>query len=129
MKELLGRLKKEPISSVEFRRGWDSLEYDGKKLKNHIIIEKHQEFVGRWDLDINAVYLDDDLEGLDMEAVAVHETIEKYVSKQYKIDSYKDAHEIATLKEKEFIEKSKGNWQSHQLKVAHIWKKESEISH
>jgi len=129
MKELLGRLEEEPVKNVKFRRGWISLEYDGKKLKNQIVIEKHQKFVGRWDKDINAVYLDDDLEGMDMEAVAVHETIEKYVSQKYDLDPYREAHDIATLKEREFIEKNKGNWHSHQLKVAHIWRKESKISH
>ena len=129
MKELLGRLEEEPIKNVRFTKGWISLEYDGKKLKNQIVIEKHQVFVGRWDLDINIVYLDDDLEGIDMEAVAVHETIEKYVSQNYGLDPYEEAHEIATFKEKEFIEKNKGNWQSHQIIVGKIWKKESKRSH
>jgi len=129
MKELLGRLEEEPISNVKFSKGWISLEYDEKKLKNQIVIERHQKFVGRWDKDINAIYLDDDLEGIDMEAVAVHETIEKYVSQKYDLNPYKEAHDIATIKEREFIESNKKSWQSHQLKVAHVWKKESEISH
>jgi len=129
MKELIRRLEEESFKNVKFRRGWVSLEYDGKKLKNQIVIEKHQKFVGRWDQDINAVYLDDDLEGIDMEAVAVHETIEKYISQKYEFDPYREAHAIATLKEKEFIKENKGNWQSHQLKVAHIWRKESKRSY
>ena len=125
MKELLGRLEDEPIKNIEFKGGWVSLEYDGKKLKNKIIVEKHQEFVGRWDVYINAVYLDDDLKGIDMEAVAIHETIEKYVSQKYGLNSYKDGHEIATMKEREFIEKKNGSWVSHQTKVANVWKKEN----
>jgi len=129
MKELIGRLEEESIKNVKFRRGWIFFEYDRKKLKNQIVIEKHQEFVGRWDSDINVVYVDDDLVGIDMEAVAVHETIEKYVSQKYDLDPYREAHDIATLKEREFIEENKGNWQSHQLKVAHIWRKESKRSH
>ena len=128
-KELLGRLEEEPIKTVKFSRGWIFVEYDGEKIVDHIIIEKHQEYVGRWDIDLNVVYVDDDLEGLDMEAVVVHEVIEKYVSQKYDLDPYKEAHDIATIKEREFLEKKRGNWQSHQLKVAHIWKMESKRSH
>ena len=129
MKKLMARLKKESLKKVKFSRGWIFVEYDGKILVNHIIIEKHQEFVGRWDIDLNVVYIDDDLEGLDMEAVAVHETIEKYVSQEYELDPYGESHDIATIKEKEFVQKNKGNWKSHQIKIAHIWRKESKRSH
>ena len=92
MKKLLKRLKEEPIKGVKFKKNWISLKYNGAKLKNQIVIEKHQKFVGRWDEDINVVYIDDDLEGLDMQAVAVHETIEKYVSQKYDLDPYEEAH-------------------------------------
>ncbi len=123
------RLERKSIKNIKFNKGWIFLEFDGEKLKNKIIVEKHQKFVGRWDMIINAVYVDDDLEGLDMEAVAVHETIEKYVSQKYNLDTYGDAHVIATTKEREFIEKKKGNWKSHQIKISNIWKKESSKSH
>ena len=64
-KELLGRLEDESIDKVKFSRGWILLEYDGKKLVNHIIVESHQQFVGRWDVDLNAVYVDNDLKGIE----------------------------------------------------------------
>ncbi|MBL7170342.1 MAG: hypothetical protein ISS48_04960, partial [Candidatus Aenigmarchaeota archaeon] len=60
-KELLGRLEEEPVKKIKFGRGTISLEYDGKKIKNRIIVEKHQKFVGRWDEVLNVVYIDDDL--------------------------------------------------------------------
>ena len=129
MKELLGRLEEESIKNIKFGRGTISLEYDGKKIKNRIIVEKHQKFVGRWDEVLNVVYIDDDLDDLGRKAVALHETIEKNVSQKYDLDPYEEAHDIATMKEREFVEKNKGNWRSHQMKVAYIWKKESKRSH
>jgi len=125
MKELIGRLEDEPIKKVKFTRGTVSLEYDGKKLKNRIVIEEHETFVGRWDIDINAVYVDNDLDELDMQAVAVHETIEKYVSQKYDLDPYKKAHYIATVKEREFLKRHRKDWKSHQIKVGKVWRKEA----
>ena len=129
MKQLLGRLEEEPVKKVRFSRDWVFIEYDGKVIVNHIIVDKHERCVGRWDMILNVVYVDDDLKGLDMEAVVVHEAIEKYVSQKYNLDPYEEAHEIATAKEREYLEKHKGDWKSHQLKIAHIWKKESRRSH
>ena len=129
MKEILAQLEDEPVKNVKFKKNWISLNYDGNNIKNQIIVEKHQEFVGRWDVDINIVYVDDDLKGLDMEAIALHETIEKYISQKYDFDPYKESHDIATMKEREYIEKKKGKWKSHQIKVGKIWKNESKKSH
>lgn len=123
--DLVERLKKEPVKNVKFTKDFISFEYDGKKIRNIIIIEKHQKFVGRWDKILNVVYLDDDLKGLDLEAVALHESIEKYVSQKYGLKPFEEAHEIATVKEREYMERKKGNWASHQIKAGIIWKKEA----
>jgi hypothetical protein len=125
MDKILEKLKKEPLKSAKFSRGWIFLEFDNQVIINHVVIERHQRCVGRWDMDLNVVYVDNDLKGIDMEAVAVHESVEKYVSQKYNLNPYKEAHDIATIKEKEFVKKNKGNWKSHQLKVAYIWRNEN----
>ncbi len=129
MEELLGRLEEEPVKNIKFKEGWIHLEYDGTKIKNYIVVEKHQKCIGRWDTQLHAVYVDDDLDEMSRKAIAVHESIEKYVSQKYDLDPYKEAHDIATIKEREFLEENDGDWRSHQIKVGLIWKKESEVSH
>ena len=121
---LIKSLMREKVKNVKIKNGWISLEYDGEKIRNRIIIRKHEGFVGSWAKTKDKIYIDNDLKGKDRDAVAVHETVEKFVSQKYGLDEDTDAHKIATEKEREYLEKVGGNWRSHQMKVTKVWMRE-----
>ena len=123
---LIKHLMKEPMKKIKITEDRISLEYDGKKIKNKIITKKHERCVGSWSSTTDEIFVDNDLHGKDRDAVAVHETIEKYVSQTYGLPEDLEAHKIATAKEREFFEKKGGNWRSHQIKVGYVWKRENE---
>lgn len=119
---LIKSLIREKVKNVKITDKWISLEYDGEKIKNKIAIKKHESFVGTWSKKNNKVYLDDDLKSeKDRDAVAFHETIEKFITQKYGLDEDTDAHRIANEKEKEYFERTGGNWRSHQMKVTKVW--------
>lgn len=124
-KYLIRRLMKEPMRKIKITEDQISLEYDGKKLKNKIITEKHEKYVGSWSPKRDEVFVDNDLHEKNRDAIALHETIEKYVSRSYGLPEGSEAHKIATVKEREFFEKKGGNWRSHQIKVGYVWKREN----
>lgn len=124
-KYLIKSLMREKVKNVRIKKDWISLEYDGEKIKNKIVIKKHEWFVGSWAKTTGKVYIDNDLKGKkDRDAVAVHEAIEKFVAKKYGLDEDTDAHRVATEKEREYLKKIGGNWRSHQMKVHKVWERE-----
>ncbi|MDI6826563.1 MAG: hypothetical protein QMD36_05285 [Candidatus Aenigmarchaeota archaeon] len=122
---LIKSLMREKVKNVKIKNDWISLEYDGEKIKNKIVIKRHEWFVGSWAKTRDKVYIDDDLKGKkNRDAIAVHEVIEKFVAQKYGLDEDTDAHKIATEKEREYFEKIGGNWRSHQMKVTRVWMRE-----
>lgn len=119
---LIKSLLREKVKNVKITDKWISLEYDGEKIKNEIVIRKHECYVGTWAKRNDRIFIDNDLKTKkDRDAVAFHETIEKFVTQKYGLDEDTDAHRIANEKEKEYFEKSGGNWRSHQMKVTKVW--------
>jgi len=122
---LIKSLLRERVKNVKIKKDWISLEYDGEKIKNKIVIKKHEYYVGSWAKTKDVIFIDNDLKGKkNKDAVAVHETIEKFVSQKYGLDEDTDAHKVATQKEREYFEKIGGNWRSHQMKVTKVWMRE-----
>ena len=122
---LLKSLMREKVKNVKIKGDWVSLEYDGEKIKNRIVTKKHEYYVGSWSKSKNEIFLDNDLKGKkDRDAVAVHETVEKFVSQKYGLAEDIDAHIVATEKEREYFEKIGGDWRSHQMKVTKVWMRE-----
>jgi len=122
---LIKSLMREKVKNVRVKNGWVSLEYDGEKIKYKIITKKHEWFVGSWARTKNKIYVDDDLKGKkDRDAVAVHEAVEKFVAQKYGLEEDREAHIVATEKEREFLEKIGGDWRKHQMKVAKVWIRE-----
>ncbi len=122
---LVKSLIREPVKKIEIKGKWISFEFDGTKIKNEIVIRKHEKYVGTWAKTRNKVYIDDNLRGKrDVNAIALHESIEKYVSQKYGLDEDKEAHEVATAKEKMFLERIDGKWKKHEKKVEKVWKLE-----
>ena len=118
-------LKREKIKNIQFGKDWISFEYDGEKIKNKIIIKKHESYVGSWAKTKDRIYIDDDIKGkIDVKAVALHEAIEKFASQKYGLRYDVEAHDLADAKEKEFLERVDGTWVEHQRKVDKVWRKE-----
>jgi hypothetical protein len=125
VKYLVGILKREKVKNVKFGKDWISLEYDGEKIKDKVVIKKHEGYVGTWAKTNDKVYIDDDLKGkIDVKAVALHEAIEKFISQKYGLRDDREAHGLANFKEKEFLERVDGTWMKHQRKVDKVWRKE-----
>ena len=126
-KYLIRTLKKERVKNVKIKNGWISLEYDGEKIRNKIVIKKHEPYVGSWAKTKDEVYIDDDLKNKkDMSAVALHECIEKFVTQKYGLPEDTISHDIANEKEKEYLARIDGPWEKHQRKVDKVWRKEGE---
>jgi hypothetical protein len=124
-KYLVRLLKKEKVKNVQFGKDWVSLEYDGEKIKEKIVIKKHESYVGSWAKTKDKVYVDDDLKGkVDVKAVALHEAIEKFIAQKYGLRDDREAHDLANFKEKEWLERIDGTWVEHQRKVDKVWRKE-----
>ncbi len=122
---LIKRLKEEKVKNVRVKNGWISFEYDGEKIRNKIIIRKHECYVGSWARTKNKVYVDDSLKDeKDRKAVALHESVEKFITQKYGFPEDAESHEIATIKEREYLEKIGGNWKIHQIRVGKVWVKE-----
>ena len=119
---LIRMLKKEKVKRVKIKNGWISLEYDGEKIRNKIVIRKHEGYVGSWARTTDKVYVDDSLkEKKDRDAVALHEAVEKFVTQKYGFPEDAESHDIATIKEREYLEKIGGNWKKHERKVHRVW--------
>ena len=122
---LIRMLKKEKVKRVKIKNGWISLEYDGEKIRNKIVIRKHEGYVGSWARTTNKVYVDDSLKGKkDRDAVALHEAVEKFVTQKYGFPEDAESHDIATIKEREYLEKIRGDWKKHERKVHRVWRLE-----
>jgi hypothetical protein len=125
VKYLVRILRREKIKNVKFGKDWVSFEYDGEKIKDKIVIKKHEGHVGTWAATKDKVYVDDDLKGKrDVKAVALHEAIEKYIAQKYGLRDDVEAHDLADFKEREFLERVDGTWMKHQRKVDKVWRKE-----
>lgn len=125
VKYLVRILKREKVKNVKFGKNWISFEYDGEKIKDKIVIKKHEGYVGTWAKTKDKVYIDDDLKGgMDVKAVTLHEAIEKFIAQKYGLRDDREAHELANFKEKEFLERVDGTWMRHQRNVDKVWRKE-----
>jgi hypothetical protein len=124
-KYLIKSLLKEKVKNVKIRRGWISFEYDGEKIRNKIVMRKHEGYVGSWARTKNKVYVDDDVKNKkDVHAIALHESIEKFITQKYGLPEDIESHEIATVKEREFLKKIGGDWRKHERLVEKVWEKE-----
>jgi len=124
-KQLIRALKEEPIRKVKFKADWVSFEYDGVKIRNKVVVRKHEPLVGSWAKNENIVYVDDDIKNRkELGALAIHESIEKYVTQRYGLKWDKESHRIALVKEKEFLQRKHGNWRKYLDHINWVWRKE-----
>jgi hypothetical protein len=89
------------ISDVSFtapsdrQEGQISFIFDGARISNSIRMVQRDERVGQWDLLGNVLYVDDDLPSKWLKYISVHESIESYLAKKYKLNPDSEAHTLA----------------------------------
>lgn len=125
-KELVARLLGEPVKNIEFDNNFISFEFDGRKIKDRIVL-KREPHVGEWAKNKDKVFIDEGLRRkTSIEAISLHEAIEKHLHERYGLRTQKEAHQIAEKKERAFLKSKGGNWRSHQLTVYWLWHKKGE---
>jgi len=77
-----------------------SLMFDGRTLHSQIIIVPNERYVATWDRYTDAIYIDDNMPKKYWKSLAVHETVERYLRKQYGLDEYKEGHQASDKIEK-----------------------------
>lgn len=123
-RKLLRELMKAPVSNVRFSKNKVSFNYMGRRISDSVIV-KRENHVAEWSRRRKQVFVDREILGKDREkslrALCVHEAVEKFLCEKFHLNVDKEAHAIATRKEKEYLEKIGGNWRSHELIVYWDW--------
>ncbi len=128
-KEFIKILLKSPIKNVKFSKSRASLMFFGHRISDKIVvkIEKH---VAEWSRRRKEIFIDRRFDKKDekksFKALCVHELIEKFLAEKFGLNVDKEAHVVATIKEKEYLESINGNWKSHQDTVYWDWHKHGE---
>jgi hypothetical protein len=122
-KKIVRRLMKAPVTGVSFKGNSISMRFDGERIWFRIVRNRARRHVGEWHRKKPLIYVDEEFGGRDADAVALHEAIEKFVAKQYGLDTDTEAHRIAECHERKWLLGKGGNWRSHQLKVYYAWEK------
>ena len=119
-------LLKSPVTNIKFSKGKISLNFFNHKISDKISI-KREDHVAEWSRKRKEIFIDRNFSEKEKEksfrALCIHELIERFLSKTFGLNIDKEAHLVATQKEKEYLKNIKGNWRSHELKVFWDWHK------
>ena len=119
-------LLKSPVTNIKFSKNRVSLSFFDHKISDKITV-KREDHVAEWSRKRREIFIDRDFGEGEKEksfrALCIHELIERFLFEKFGLNIDKEAHVVATQKEKEYIESVKGNWRSHELKVFWNWHK------
>ncbi|MBI2628727.1 hypothetical protein HYW74_01435 [Candidatus Pacearchaeota archaeon] len=122
-------LLKMPVKNIRFSGNRISLSFFNHKISDKITI-KREDHVAEWSRKRKEIFIDRNFGEREKEksfrALCIHEVIESFLVKEFKLRLDEEAHVVATQKEKEYLESAKGNWKSHELKVFWDWHKMGE---
>lgn len=128
-KELMKKLFKAPVKNIKFSGKNISFDFCGKKISDKIELKK-EDHVAEWSRRHKKIFIDKKFSKKDLnksfKALCVHEAVEKFLAEKMHLKVDKEAHLIATQKEKSYLNKLKGNWRSHELIVYWDWHNQSE---
>ncbi|HRZ85216.1 MAG TPA: hypothetical protein P5277_00365 [Candidatus Paceibacterota bacterium] len=125
---LIKILLKSPVTNVKFYNNKISLDFFNHKIADRITIKK-QPHIAEWSRKENErkiiidKYFKEKAKKKSFKALCIHEAIERFLVKKYGLNTDKEAHVVATQKEKEYLESIKGNWRSHEMEVFWDWHK------
>lgn len=119
-------LMKVSITKVKFSGKRVSLNFFGHRISDQFTIKK-EDHVAEWSRRRKEIFIDKNFSEEEREksfkALCVHEVIEKFLVEKFGLKLDKEAHSIATQKEKEYLKKIGGNWRNHELEVFWDWHK------
>lgn len=122
-------LLKYPVTNIKFSKGKISLNFFDQRISDKIVL-KREDHVAEWSRRRREIFIDKNFGEKEKEksfrALCIHELIERFLNEKYGLNVDKEAHIVATQKEKEYLEGVKGNWKSHELKVFWDWHKHGE---
>jgi len=128
-KELMKKLFKAPAKNIKFSDEKISLDFFGNRISYKIELKK-EDHVAEWSRRHKKIFIDKKFSKKDLnksfKALCVHEAVEKFLAEKMHLTVDKEAHLIATKKEKDFLIKLKGNWRSHELIVYWDWYNQGE---
>lgn len=118
-----------PVKNVKFSKNKISLTFFGHRISDKIVLRRVNH-IGEWSRRRKEISVDKEFNAKEwkksFQALCVHEVIERFLSKKYGLNIDNEAHTVARKKEREYLEKVKGNWKSHELKVYWDWHKQGE---
>jgi len=128
-KELLKKLLNAPVKNIKFSDKKISFDFFENKISYKIELKK-EDHVAEWSRKYRKIFIDKKFSKKDLnksfKALCVHEAVEKFLVEKMHLKLDKEAHVIATKKEKQFLKKLKGNWRSHELLVYWDWHQQGE---
>jgi hypothetical protein len=117
------------VKNVKFHKDKVSLEFDGEKMENKIVVVPNELWVGSWFRHKPVVVIDNDVPEQFRPSLAVHETIEKYVCQRYGLDSNAEGHELAEEVERRWFMQqghTEDDWAEYSKIIERIHRKEFE---
>ena len=128
-KELIKILLRAPVKDVRFSKNKISLTFFNHRISDSIVV-KTEKHVAEWSRKRKEIFIDNKITSRDrkksFKALCVHELIEKFLVEKLGLNLDKEAHLVATKKEKEYLESINGNWRSHEQIVYWDWHKQGE---
>lgn len=122
MASIVKTLSSKPVSNVVFNGRKISLDYDGAHLAFKVT-RRNTCFVGNWNRHAKEIFYDAHLQDpLEVEAICIHEAIEKYITENYGLKVDGQSHLVARAIEKKWFERHKRRWIYFSRKVTKIWK-------
>ena len=113
------------VKNVRFSGDGISLEFNGKKLVNQVIVVPHEVWVESWDRHKPIVYIDDDMPKKYRRYLAIHGTLEKR-NDEKGMDPYGEGHVLAHLAERQvFLRKhTMKEWDAYGILAELVFRKE-----
>lgn len=130
---VIERLSEKKVSNIRFNGKYFSCTFDGRKLRNLVLILPHYEYVGGWARKKHTIYIDDDMLRSDNKkeliSLMIHESVEKYASQKYGLREDTEGHLIADKVEYLWAKSQHINWDAYSLLVDMIRKKENRTTY
>jgi hypothetical protein len=119
-------LLKSPVKDIKITKQRIALSFFNHRIADKIKIAR-ENHVAEWSRKRREIFIDRGFgkkeEIKSFRALCIHELIESFLVKEFGFKLDEEAHIVATQKEKEYLERVKGNWKSHELKVFWDWHK------
>ena len=119
-------LLKYPVTNIKFSKNKVSLDFFGYRISDKLIIQK-EDHVAEWNRRRREIFIDKNFDEKkkrnSFRALCIHEVVERFLAEKFGFNIDREAHVVATQKEKEYLKSVKESWRSHELKVFWDWHK------